>query len=113
MQYYAHKLGLAVDAGNADLTRFYSRELEEVIEAVGEIREYEGIPIAKHLGVTLKPAYAKLEQAIDRGDTSAINGAYHNLLAGCNACHQSSQRPFIVIRHNRVNPYMQDFSPHN
>ena len=113
MQYYAHKLGLAIDAGNADLQHFYGHELEEVIEAVGEIEDYDGIAIAAHLDKTLKPAFEALETSLDSGDAAKIDTAYGNLLGACNGCHRSSERPFIVIQRNRDNPYPQDFSPRN
>jgi hypothetical protein len=110
LQYYSHKLGLSVDAGNAELQHFYSHELEEVIEAVGEIEDYLGIPIADHLDKTLKPAFTALEGAIDDGDAGKIDTAYGNLLGACNGCHRSSERSFVVIQRNRNNPYPQDFS---
>jgi hypothetical protein len=113
MQYYAHKLGLAIDAGNAELQHFYGHELEEVIEAVGEIEDYDGIAIAAHLDKTLKPAFEALETSLDSGDAAKIDTAYGNLLGACNGCHRSSERPFIVIQRNRDNPYPQDFSPRN
>ncbi len=113
MQYNAHKLGLAIDAGNAELQHFYGHELEEVIEAVGEIEDYDGIAIAAHLDKTLKPAFEALETSLDSGDAAKIDTAYSNLLGACNGCHRSSERPFIVIQRNRDNPYPQDFSPRN
>ena len=111
MQYYSHKLGLAVDAGNYKLKHFYGHELEEVIEAVGEIDDYDGLPIAENIGKTLVPAFEVMEAAIDGGDSAKVDAAYDQLLSACNACHRASERPFVVIQRNRDNPYPQDFSP--
>jgi hypothetical protein len=113
MQYYTHKLGLAVDANNPTLEGFYIHEVEEVIETVSKIDEYEGIPIAKNLKKTLMPAFEQLEAAIDGGERDAIDAAYNELIVGCNSCHAASEHGYIHIRRNHTNPYPQDFSPHD
>lgn len=111
MQYYGHKLGLSIDAGNRALQGFYVHEVEEVIEAVGEIESYDGIAISTLLESTLEPAFEQLEGAIEVGDAERIDAAYEGLLQGCNECHKSSNRPYIVIKRSHDNPYPQDFAP--
>ena len=111
MQYYAHKLGLAIDAGNPALQGFYSHELEEVIEAVAAIDDYDGIAIGKLLRGNLEPAFEALEAAIDGGDPARISVGYDNLLEGCNTCHRSADRPYLVVERNPNNPYPQRFAP--
>ena len=110
MQYYGHKLGLAIDAGNRDLQGFYIHEVEEVIEAVSEIESYDGIAIPTLLSSTLKPAFEALEAAIEVGDQDKISARYDDLLEGCNGCHKGAHRPYIVIERNRENPYPQSFA---
>lgn len=111
MQYYGHKLGLAIDAGNKPLMGFYVHEVEEVIEAVSEIDSYDGIAIATLLESTLKPRFEALEGAIEVGEAERVDAAYDTLLAGCNECHRSANRPYLVIERNRDNPYPQQFKP--
>ena len=111
MQYYGHKLGLAIDAGNRDLQGFYIHEVEEVIEAVSEIESYDGIAISTLLQSTLKPAFEQLEAAIEVGDQARVSAAYDELLAGCNGCHKGANRSYIAIERNRDNPYPQNFAP--
>ncbi|MGB5733795.1 MAG: hypothetical protein WBM40_05060 [Thiohalocapsa sp.] len=111
MQYYGHKLGLAIDAGNRDLQGFYIHEVEEVIEAVSEIDSYDDIAISTLLESTLKPTFEALEAAIEIGDKDKISASYDNMLEGCNSCHKSANRPYIVIERNRDNPYPQSFAP--
>jgi hypothetical protein len=113
LQYYGHKLGLAIDAGNVKLQGFYVHEVEEVIEALGDIKDYDGIPIGQNLADTLKPAFEHLEGAIELGEPKAIDTAYDGLIQGCNACHQASGRGYLVIKRNPDNPYPQDFSAAN
>jgi hypothetical protein len=111
MQYYGHKLGLAIDAGNSELRDLYVHEVEEVIEALSNIEEYDGIEIPPLVEKTLKPAFDSLEGAIEAGDADTIDAAYDGLLQGCNACHQGAKKPFIVVQRNRDNPYPQRFAP--
>ncbi|MGB5833850.1 MAG: hypothetical protein WBG92_17940 [Thiohalocapsa sp.] len=111
MQYYGHKLGLAIDAGNRDLQGFYVHEVEEVIDAVSAIDSYDGIAISTLLASTLKPAFEVLEAAIEIGDQDSVSAAYGRLLKGCNGCHERANRPYIVIERNRDNPYPQRFAP--
>ena len=111
MQYYGHKLGLAIDAGNSELQDLYAHEVEEVLEALSEIEEYDDIQIPPLLEKTLKPAFESLEGAIEEGDADKIDTAYDGLLEGCNACHKGAKKPYIVVERNRDNPYPQRFAP--
>jgi hypothetical protein len=113
MQYYGHKLGLAIDAGNHELQGFYVHEVEEVIDAVAAIESYDGIAIPTLLESTLKPAFEALEGAIEVGDQARVTTAYDKFLEGCNACHKGAQRGYIVIRRSHANPYPQDFAPNS
>jgi hypothetical protein len=111
MQYFGHKLGLAIDAGNRELQGFYVHEVEEVIEAVSAIESYDGIAIPKLLESTLKPAFEALEGAIEIGDQDKVSAAYDKLLEGCNTCHRGANRGYIVIQRSHDNPYPQNFAP--
>ena len=111
MQYYVHKLGLAVDAGNRPLADFYAHEVEEIITAVGAIDRHEGVAIKPIFETALPPAFAALERALDTGDAAQLGAAYDRLLEGCNACHRGAGRPQIVIRRSHLNPYPQEFTP--
>lgn len=111
MQYYVHKLGLAIDAGNGKLTGFYLHEVEEVIEAVSDIDSYEGVAISTLLASTLAPKLEALEAAIERGEEERTDAAYDGLIEGCNECHRGAHRPYILIERNRDNPYPQRFAP--
>lgn len=111
MQYFAHKLGLAVSSGNRDLQHFYAHELEEVIEKVEVIEEHDGVRIADLIRGTLVPAFEALERSIDSGDAAAVDGAYDGLLAACNQCHTGAKRPYIHIERRTDNPFMQSFAP--
>jgi len=111
LQYYAHKLGLAVNAENRALQGYYLHEVEEVIEHIEEIREADGIEIGKLIKANLVPAFEALEGAVETGDKARVSLAYDGLLAACNACHRAANRPYIHIVRRSDNPYVQDFAP--
>ncbi len=111
MQYYVHKLGLAIDAGNRPLADFYAHEVEEIITVVGSIDRHEGVAIKPIFASALPPAFAALEDALGTGDAAKLGTAYDRLLDGCNACHRGAGRPQIVIRRSHINPYPQEFAP--
>ncbi len=111
LQYYTHKLGLAVDAGNQALVGYYTHEVEEVIEAIEDIESYDDIPIGNLVKEILIPAFETFETSFDSGDSQRRNADYDGLIAACNHCHETAQRPYLVIRRNHDNPYMQRFTP--
>jgi len=109
LQYFSHKLGLAIDAGNKDLQRFYVHEVEEQIEAVSATQQLDGIEISKFTAQFLLPKFENLEVAVKAGEPEAIDTAYDEMLESCNDCHRASQRQFIKIERRVDNPYMQSF----
>jgi hypothetical protein len=111
MQYFAHKLGLSVDAGNAALQDYYAHEVEEIVEKLEQVDDYKGIPVAKLLKTTLAPAFETLEDAVKAGDAPAVNAAYDGLLAACNNCHKAANHAYIHMEHRSDNPYIQTFAP--
>jgi hypothetical protein len=111
LQYYAHKLGLAVDAGNKALVGYYVHEVEEVIEAIEEIEDYDGVAVGNLTKKILVPAFETFESSFDAGDQQRLDADFDGLIAACNQCHDSSNRFYLVIERQRDNPFMQRFAP--
>ncbi len=111
LQYFAHKLGLAVSAGNQALEGFYVHEVHETVERIERIDQAEGIEVGRLARSNLVPALNALEEAISVGNQAGIDVAYEGLLKGCNACHKAAERPYIHIVRRTDNPYLQDFAP--
>lgn len=88
------KLWLAGNARNWELAAF---ELAQLTDSIGEAATlYSGIPptnIAKQTD-PLK----SISDAIAAKDRQAFSKAVENLTKGCNACHQSMGRSFIIIQ---------------
>lgn len=111
LQYFTHKLGLAVDAQNRALQGYYAHEVEEVIEHIREIPEVDGVEIGALVEAKLVPAFDALEGAVEAGDQARTDGAYVDLIRACNACHKAASRPYIHIERRADNPYPQGFVP--
>lgn len=111
LQYFAHKLGLAVFAENRALQGYYVHEVEEVIEKLEDIGESDGVEVAKLVKANLVPAFETLQGAVEVGDQVRVDAAYEGLLSACNRCHKAANRPYIHIVRQTENPYLQDFAP--
>lgn len=111
LQHYAHKTGLAIDAGNSRLAKFYAHELEEFIEEVEQVAEYDGYPIGTLTQSIFLPALEGLETAIAGGDPATLSAAFDTLVEKCNACHEAAGHAYVRIRRTTHNPFMQSFEP--
>lgn len=111
LQYFTHKLGLAIDAGNQALVGYYLHEVEEVIEEVEEIEAYDGVAVGGLVKEILVPAFETLEGAFDSGDQGRLDAEHDRLIAACNQCHESANRFYLVVERRHDNPYMQRFTP--
>ena len=110
LQYFTHKTGLSLRAGNLELADFYLHEFEEVMAEVGEVESYEGQPVGQLSDAMLGPSLHALEEAVDSGNPEAALSAYEVMIDTCNACHVATQFGFIKIEDRSTeNPYMQSF----
>jgi hypothetical protein len=107
------KLWLAGDAHNWDLADYQIDELKEGLEDVVKyFPVYKEIPVGRMIESTAMPAIADVESAIKARDRTKFVSAYDNLTGACNTCHQSANRPFIVIQRPATSPFPnQVFAP--
>jgi len=111
MQYFLHKTGLSLDAGNLELARFYAHELEEAIERLEKFGQYKNYSIGDLAKSNLSPGIKILEDSVKAGDLKKAWPAYEALAGRCNNCHQATDHGYIVIKYNKDTPYMQTFTP--
>lgn len=111
LQYFTHKLGLSVSAKNQALQGFYVHEVEEVVEELTEVEDFDGIPIGELVKTILVPTLHKLEHAVKAKDAAAADTAFDEMLNACNTCHQNANRPYLQIKRLEDNPYFQSFDP--
>jgi cytochrome c556 len=101
------KLWYAAKAANWDLARFELGQLKaNLVEAA---LLYSGIPVTNV--TTLAPPLQSVADAIDAKDGQRFAKAYGDLTGGCNACHQSMERAFIVIRTPTEQPFGDQVFP--
>jgi hypothetical protein len=107
------KLGLAGQEKNWTYAAYELHELEESFERIVRVwPTYRKTNIAELMAATTKEPMDAVSQAIKSADAARFNDAYGRLTATCNACHQSTERPFVVIQAPKASPFPdQDFRP--
>jgi hypothetical protein len=100
------KLWFAGHAGNWPLADYEIGELKEGFDDV--VEHLGGDIVAQHVGAPL----ATLQKAVDAKDSAAFATAFDGLSAGCNACHQTLDHPFIVIGRPTLLPYSDQVFTH-
>ena len=105
------KLGLAGQEKNWTYVAYELHELEESFErAVRVWPTYRQTNIAEMLPGTTKEPMEALATAIKAADPAKFNEAYGRLTDTCNACHQATGRPMVVIQVPKASPFPdQDF----
>ena len=109
LQYFLHKTGLSITTTDPRLAEFYIHELEESIEEIEGIKDYEGYPIGELTKAMLLPSFDIFEKSIKKNDAKAAHSAYLNLIQACNNCHTATKHEFIKIKHIESNPFLQSF----
>ena len=93
------KLGLAGKAENWPLAGYAFRELVQGFGVIARaVPRYKGLPVGELVDAAMKQPFAVLDFAIKAGDTRQFNEAYGRITAGCNACHTTTDNPFVVIK---------------
>jgi hypothetical protein len=104
-----HKLWMAGKAQNWELAAYELRQLKaNLIEAAVF---YSGIPVGNV--TTLEPSLQSMSDAIDAKDSRKFAKGLGELTEGCNACHRSLKRSFVVMKvPSDQNPFAnQQFAP--
>ena len=100
------KLWFAGQAGNWPLADYEIGKLKDGFDDVDKL--IGGDTVGKAVGAPI----AAIEKAIESKDKDSFTGAFGQLTAGCNSCHQALDRAFIVIQRPTSLPYSdQSFAP--
>jgi hypothetical protein len=107
------KLYLAGKAGNWALADYELDELKEGYEDIGKyFPTKDDVPTGQMAAAIVEKEVADLNKAIGAKSAKDFAAAYDRLTASCNACHQASKKPFIVVQRPTTNPYAnQSFAP--
>ena len=108
VQVHHAKLWYAGRNANWELAGF---ELDEIREAIDNVRKYEtDRPETKLIGM-IDPALDKMQDAIDRRDVELFKSSYSLLTNTCNSCHTAANYGFNVVKVPDTPPFSnQDFS---
>jgi hypothetical protein len=102
------KLWFAGKAQNWELAAYELRQLKAGLYEAAVL--YEGIPVSNVTTMT-KPVQS-ISDAIDAKDFKRFTKAVGELMDGCNSCHQTMQRGFVVIQTPVASPFSdQSFAP--
>jgi hypothetical protein len=103
------KLWFAGKALNWELAAYELRQLKAGLGEAALL--YEGIPVANITTMMTKPVQS-VADAIEARDFRRFAKTFGELTDGCNVCHQSIERGFIVIQAPTVSPFSnQSFAP--
>ena len=113
VQSHHAKLWLAGNASNWDLAEYQADELKELIEDIAtRVPVYKDVPVGKMIEASSLPPLGDVEKAIKARDGKAFASAFDKLTAACNACHEASNRGFIVIQRPAAAAFPnQSFAP--
>jgi len=101
------KLWYAAKAANWDLASFEIRQLQENLVEAALL--YSGIPMTNV--TTLAAPLQAVADAIAAKDSQKFAKAFGDLTGGCNSCHQSMQRAFVLIRIPTDQPFGDQVFP--
>jgi|SRR5579862_3511769 len=107
------KLGLAGRATNWPLAAYALIEIRQAFAGITKAQpKFRGLPVAELVDAALGQPLNAVEAAIKQQDARKFAAAYAQLTQGCNACHQSVDHPFVVIKAPDASAFPnQDFNP--
>lgn len=101
IQSHAMKLHYAAEARNWDLARFERGEIVEDLGTVAALEpEENGVSLVGIISAftnTVTGPMADMTDALAMSDRPLFRKSYQETILMCNACHQATGRPFIVI----------------
>ena len=107
------KLGLAGRAENWPLAAYALIEIRQAFAGITKAQpKFRGLPVGELVDAAMSQPLNALEAAIKQQDAKKFAVAYAQLTQGCNACHQSVDHPFVVIKVPDASAFPnQDFNP--
>jgi hypothetical protein len=108
------KLGLAGKEENWPLAGYMLKELKQGFIVISRaIPRWKGLPVGDLFDAAVTPPIAVLDFAIKANEPRQFAEAYGKLTTGCNACHSTTDHPFVVIKapDSAVAFPNQDFAP--
>jgi hypothetical protein len=107
------KLGLAGHDSNWPLTAYQLRELQRSMAQISAaIPRWKGLPVPDLFDAALAEPMEALEAAVKAREARQFAEAYVQLTAGCNACHATTDQPFVAMKSPETSDFPdQEFKP--
>jgi hypothetical protein len=108
------KLGLAAKEENWPLAGYMLKELRQGFTVISRaVPRWKGLPVPDLFDAAVSQPIALLDFAIKAGEPRQFGEAYGKLTTGCNACHSTTDHPFVVINAPESGAAFpnQDFAP--
>ena len=108
------KLGLAGQVENWPLAGYALKELKQsFLVAARAVPRWKGLPVPDLFDAAVSQPISLLDFSIKAAEPRQFTEAYARLTAGCNACHATTDHPFVVIKvpENSAAFPNQDFAP--
>ena len=101
------KLWFAGQSSNWELAAYELHQFRESLIEAASL--YPGIPVTNI--TTMADPVEAVADAIKGKDTRKFETTFSSLTAGCNSCHQSMDRGYIVIRVPTASPFSDQVFP--
>lgn len=107
------KLGLAGKAQNWALAQYALVEIRQGFAGIVKAQpKFRGLPVGELVNAALGQPMDAVDTAIKAQDPQQFATAYAQLTAGCNACHNAADHPYVVIKTPDASAFPnQDFNP--
>jgi hypothetical protein len=108
------KVGLAGQAENWPLAGYALKELKQGFFVIAKaVPRWKGLPVPDLFDAAVSQPLAVLDFAVKAGEPRQFAEAYGKLTTGCNACHATTDHPFVVIKAPDAGAAFpnQDFAP--
>jgi hypothetical protein len=93
------KLGLAGKQENWPLAGYMLKELKQGFVVISRaVPRWKGLPVGDLFDAAVIPPITVLDFAVKANEPRQFAEAYDKLTAGCNACHATTEHPFVVIK---------------
>ena len=107
------KLGLAGAAENWPLANYSLRELRQGFAVTSRaVPRWKGLPVPDLFDAAVDRPLKLIEAAVKLQYKAQFDEAFGKLTEGCNACHATTEHPYIVIKAPAASAFPnQDFEP--
>lgn len=107
------KLWLAGKEENWALAGYALQELKQGFGVISRaVPRWNGLPVPDLIDAAVAPTFAVIDFAIKAGEPHQFKQSFEKLTQGCNNCHTTAERAFIVIKTPEASSFSnQEFKP--